>query len=133
MKITPGGNGDRTVAFLSCSTMRKVYDRRHLRALIDLCVAGGMTIVVLGGVEAYGDKPVSKGDAAVPEAELTGATTAPLTDEPRGSGESPGGIGIDPDTERQLSAPDDDLEPIHEDRDMTRELEVLSSFVMHEH
>ena len=133
MKITPGGNGDRTAAFLSCFTMRKVYDRRHLRALIGLCVAGGMTIVVLGGVEAYGDKPVPKGDTAAPEAELTGATAAPLTDEPRSSGESPGGIGIDPDTERQLSAPDDDLEPIHEDRDMTRELEVLSSFVVHEH
>ena len=114
------------------STMRKVCNRRHLQALIGLWVAGGMTIVVLGAVEAYGDKPAPKGDTAVPEAELSGATAAPLTDEPRGSMESPGGTGLDPDTERQLSAPDD-LEPIHEDRDMTRELEVLSSFLVHGH
>jgi len=89
--------------------------------------------VVLGTVEAYGDKPAPKGDTAAPEADMTGATAAPGTDEPRGSVDSPGGVGLDPDTERPLSVPDGELDPIHEDRDMTRELEVLSSFLAYEH
>ena len=70
------------------STMRKVCERRQLRALRGLCVAGGLAIVVLGTVDAHGDKPVPKGDTVGPEADMTGATAAPGTDEPRGSVDS---------------------------------------------
>jgi hypothetical protein len=100
---------------------------KHPWGLIGPCVAGGVAILVLGVVGAYGEEPALKGDTAVPEAHITGATAAPGKEEPIDPAESPGRIGIGPGTERNLSAPDDSPGPTSEDRDRTREQDALSS------
>jgi hypothetical protein len=67
------------------------------------CVADGVAALVLGG-EAYGEEPASKGDTAVPEADLIEAAVhlARAAERRRGITRRKRHQG-----ERQMSSPDD--------------------------
>jgi len=100
---------------------------RHVARLIGLCVVGVVAVLVLGTVAASGEEATSPADTTVHQADFTGTTASPDTEESAVLAEPSGVIGIGPDTERQMSVPDEGSAPTREDRDMTREQDILAS------